>query len=164
MRRLTAVAVGAGVLAITQGAWAQATSGLEPADVRKIDAIVEVAMKAAVARDFETWSNVFLEDAVLNPPNQPAVQGRAAIRAWLEKLPPVQEFRLKHTKVEGRGDLAYALGTYSMTMAPPDAPGAVTDAGKFVEVLRKQPDGRWLCAVDMFSSDSPPVPPAPPAK
>ena len=38
---------------------------------------------------------------------------------------------------------------------PPGSPGPVKDSGKFVTVLRRQPDGRWLVAVDMFSSDLP---------
>lgn len=62
-------------------------------------------------------------------------------------------------KVEGREDLAYVLGTYTMTMAPPGAPGPINDSGKFVTVLRRQADGRWLAAVDMFSSDLPAAPP-----
>ena len=69
------------------------------------------------------------------------------------------EFKLNNEYVEGREDLAYVLGTYTMTIAPPGAPGPVKDSGKFVTVLRRQPDGRWLVAVDMFSSDLPAVSP-----
>ena len=32
---------------------------------------------------------------------------------------------------------------------------AVPDAGKYLEIRRRQPDGRWLLSHDMFSSDSP---------
>jgi ketosteroid isomerase-like protein len=98
---------------------------------------------------------LFLDDAVVYPPNQPAVQGRVAIRAWLERLPPISAFTLNHTQIEGRGDLAYALGTFTMTIAPPGAPSPVKDSGKFVTIVRRQADGRWLVAVDMFSSDLP---------
>lgn len=42
-----------------------------------------------------------------------------------------------------------------MTMAPPGAPGPVKDSGKYVEVRRRQADGRWLVAVDIFNSDVP---------
>jgi uncharacterized protein (TIGR02246 family) len=116
-------------------------------------------VNAALARDFATWASLFLDDAVVNPPNEPAVKGRAAIRAWLEKFPPITEFKINNEKVEGREDLAYVLGTYTMTITPPGAPGPVKDSGKFVTIVRRQPDGRWLAAVDMFSSDLPPPPP-----
>jgi uncharacterized protein (TIGR02246 family) len=137
----------------------QTGKSLSEADLRKIEEATQTAMKAALAKDFATWAALFLDDAVLNPPNEPAVKGRAAIRAWLEKFPPITEFKLNHEKVEGREDLAYVLGTYTMTITPPGAPGPVKDSGKFVTVVRRQPDGRWLCAVDMFSSDLPPPPP-----
>jgi uncharacterized protein (TIGR02246 family) len=135
---------------------------LSASDLKNIDDITRVAMNAALARDFATWASLFLEDAVINPPNEPAVKGRAAIRAWLEKFPPMTEFKLKNEKVEGGDDLGYVLGTYSMTITPPGALGPVKDSGKFVTIVRRQPDGRWLCAVDMFSSDLPPPPPPPP--
>jgi ketosteroid isomerase-like protein len=145
---------------VLQPSEAQTLDGLSETDVRKIDEATQTAVKAALAKDFATWSALFLDDAVVNPPNEPAVKGRAAIRAWLEKFPPITEFKLNNEKVEGREDVAYVLGTYTMTIVPPGAPGPVKDSGKFVTVLRRQPDGRWLAAVDMFSSDLPgPTPP-----
>jgi uncharacterized protein (TIGR02246 family) len=139
----------------------QTGKSLSAADLKNIDDATQTAMNAALARDFATWAALFLEDAVINPPNEPAVKGRAAIRAWLEKFPPMTEFKLNNEKVEGREDLAYLLGTYSMTITPSGAPGPVKDSGKYVTIMRRQPDGRWLCAVDMFSSDLPPPPPPP---
>ncbi|PYQ01243.1 MAG: hypothetical protein DMF82_19810 [Acidobacteria bacterium] len=138
---------------------AQTGKGLSPTDVRKINESTESAMKAALAKDSATWAALFLDDSAVYPPNEPAVKGRAAIRTWLEKLPPITEFTLINVKVEGREDLAYVLGTYTMTIAPPGAPGPIKDSGKFVTVLRRQADGRWLAAVDMFSSDLPAAPP-----
>jgi uncharacterized protein (TIGR02246 family) len=140
----------------------QTAKSLSEADIKKIDDVTQAAVNAALARDFATWASLFLDDAVVNPPNEPAVKGRAAIGAWLEKFPPITEFRLNNEKVEGREDLAYVLGTYTMTITPPGAPGPVKDSGKFVTIVRRQPDGRWLGAVDMFSSDLPPPQPAPP--
>ena len=155
---LTAIAGGIG-LVLPLPAEGQTGNSLSEADIRKIDDIAQTAVNAALARDFATWAGLFLDDAVIYPPNEPAVKGRAAIRAWLEKFPPLTEFKLNHEKVEGREDLAYVLGTYTMTITPPGAPGPVKDSGKFVTVVRRQPDGRWLGAVDMFSSDLPPPPP-----
>ena len=37
-----------------------------------------------------------------------------------------------------------------------DASGkTIKDHGKFVEIWKKQADGSWKCAVDMFNSDLP---------
>jgi len=149
------VALATGLWLVSLPSEAQTDKGLSEADVRKIDEATQTAVKAALAKDFATWAALFLDDAVVNPPNEPAIKGRAAIRAWLEKFPPITEFKLNNLKVDGRQDLAYVLGTYTMTITPPGAPGSVKDSGKFVTVLRRQPDGRWLAAVDMFSSDLP---------
>jgi uncharacterized protein (TIGR02246 family) len=157
---LAVIAGGIGLVLIPLPAEGQTGKGLSEADIRKIDDVTQTAVNAALARDFATWAALFLDDAVIYPPNEPAVKGRAAIRAWLEKFPPITEFKLNNEKVEGREDLAYVLGTYAMTITPPGAPGPVKDSGKFVTVVRRQPDGRWLGAVDMFSSDLPP--PLPP--
>ena len=137
----------------------QTGKGLSEGDLRKIDEITQTAVNAALARDFATWAALFLDDGIVSPPNEPAVKGRAAIRTWLEKFPPITEFKLNNEKVEGREDFAFVLGTYTMTITPPGAPGPVKDSGKFVTVVRKQGDGRWLCLVDMFSSDLPLPPP-----
>ena len=157
MLNVIALATCAGLVSLPSEA--QTGKGLSQTDVRKIDDITQTAMKAALAKDFATWAALFLEDAVVYPPNEPAVKGRVAIRAWLEKFPPMTEFKLNNEYVEGREDLAYVLGTYTMTMVPPGSPGPVKDSGKFVTVLRRQPDGQWLAAVDMFSSDLPAAPP-----
>jgi uncharacterized protein (TIGR02246 family) len=156
---LAVIAGGIGLVLIPLPSEAQTEKSLSEADLKKIDDVTQTAMNAALARDFATWAALFLDDAVVNPPNEPAVKGRAAIRAWLEKFPPITEFKLNNEKVEGREDLAYVLGTYTMTITPPGAPGPVKDSGKFVTVVRRQRDGSWLGAVDMFSSDLPPPPP-----
>jgi ketosteroid isomerase-like protein len=59
-------------------------------------------------------------------------------------------------EIEGRGDLAYARGHYTME-GTPKAAGvpALREQGKFVEVLRRQPDGTWRYAVDMWSPNQP---------
>jgi uncharacterized protein (TIGR02246 family) len=158
---LSLAVISAGLIVISPPSEGQTGKSLPKADLKKIDDITQIAMNAALTKDFATWAALFLEDAVVNPPNEPAVKGQAAIRAWLEKFPPITEFKLNNEKVEGREDLAYILGTYTMTITPQGAPGPVKDSGKFVTVVRRQPDGRWLCAVDMFSSDLPPPPPPP---
>ena len=135
------------------------TARLSQADVTAINDVTQAFVKAALAKDWTTLAGLYLDDAVLNPPNEPAVKGRAAIKAWFEKFPPLTDFKPSNVKVDGRGDLAYVLATYTMTIAPPGAPAPVKDSGKYVEVRRRQPDGKWLIAVDIFNSDLPLAPP-----
>ena len=59
--------------------------------------------------------------------------------------------------VGSAADLGYTIGTYHMQL--PDGDGSVVEIdGKYLSVWKRQPDGRWKIAVDMFNSDGPPVP------
>jgi ketosteroid isomerase-like protein len=52
--------------------------------------------------------------------------------------------------------LAYTQGTYEFTATDPKS-GPVNDRGKFVVVWKKQTDGGWKIAADIWNSDLPPA-------
>ena len=83
--------------------------------------------------------------------NQPPVKGRTSIESCLAGLPPVAGFTLRTTKIEGRDDLAYVQGTFALTVTPAGATAPTEESGYFLEVLRRQPNGQWLIAVQMFT-------------
>jgi ketosteroid isomerase-like protein len=95
------------------------------------------------------------EDAHLMPPNHGIVKGRAAIRAYIAEFPPLTRFTATNIEIDGRGDLAYLRGTYQMTFAATGGRPAVDDRGKFLEIRRRQTDGKWLIVADIFNSDVP---------
>ena len=98
---------------------------------------------------------LFTENASVMPPNTAIVEGRAAIRAWISAFQQTSEFTLTPIEIVGRGDLAYVRGTYSFKLVGPDGHQVGEDHGKFLEIRRKQPDGAWLIAADIFNSDVP---------
>ena len=128
---------------------------LSQADVARITEVTETFAKSVLNKNWDAVASLYVDDAVFNPPNQPTVKGRAAINEWFRNFPPLTAFKTRNVTVEGRDDLAYVLGTYSMTIVPPGAPGPVNDSGNYVEIRRKQADGSWLIAVDMFNSELP---------
>ncbi len=86
-------------------------------------------------------------------PNEPAQQGRAAIRAAHEAWSGnVTNARLTVSEIDGRDGLAYVRGTYLITVAGEGMPQVV---GKYVWILRQQPDGSWLQAAAIWNSDLP---------
>jgi len=155
MRILAVVALAACVGLVSLPSEAQTGKALSQEDVKKINEETQAFAKAVLAKDWATLADLHTDDAVVSPPNEPSVKGRTAIQAWHEKSPPITEFKLSTVKVEGRDDLAYVVGTYALTITPPGAPGPVKDTGKYVEIRRRQPDGKWLIAVDIFNSDLP---------
>lgn len=122
--------------------------------IRQLD---RAFVKAVAARDARALVTAFYAaDAVLMPPNAPAVKGRAGIQAFLQGLMDagVANFTLKTSRIESAGDLAYGRGAYRFSM--PGADGSMGgDAGKSIVIYRRQRDGSWKAVADMFNSDRP---------
>ena len=104
----------------------------------------------------DTWIGLWAEDEVKMNPNSSILQGREAIRDWFVGLPAVTEFTWSVAEIDVRADLAYARGPFSVTFAVEGVPEPVTDVAKFVSIMKKQPDGKWLIAIDIWNSDLPP--------
>lgn len=121
---------------------------------------VEHEIRAAIAEwvaiynrnDWSALANQFTEDAVMMPPNAPAVTGRAAIAAWEAANEAGFRIALRPDDISIAGDRAIIRGR-SCVFIPLEDGAIGVDIGKFLEVRRRQPDGRWLVAQDVFNSD-----------
>ena len=122
---------------------------------------------AAAAKDVDKTVSFYSDDAIVMPANAPIATTKAAIRnLWSSLLTsPGVNMNWKTTKVEvsRSGDMAYASGTYELTMNDPSGK-PVTDRGKYLVVWEKQSDGKWKCGADIWNSDLPPSVPAGPEK
>lgn len=132
---------------------------LKPQDLDEMNAFYDAWTERLLAQDFDAMAQLYTEDAVVMPPNQPAVTGRAALLEFMRSFPRVTRAEFQPDEIDGYGDLAYVVGRYSMTLEPEGAPGPVEDHGKYIELRRKQPDGSWLLARDIFNSDLRPAGP-----
>jgi len=126
---------------------------LSEADRVSIRASTDSFVAHQRARHDSATAELFSEDARFMPPNGGITEGRPAIRAWLAAFPPMADFTLTPIEIEGRGDLAYVRGTYSFTLVGPDGHQIGEDRGKYLEIRRKQPDGKWLMTIDIYNSD-----------
>ncbi len=132
---------------------------LSDEDVAAIKAATEEYIQAWRSADWVTLAALHTEDAIVMPPNESMVQGRDEIQALNEASPAPIEANLTIVEIDGRGDLAYARGTYSVTMQPEGVPEPIQDTGKYLEIRRKQEDGSWLITIDIWNSDLP-LPPS----
>ena len=153
MPRLAALLALVTLPACMGGGQCAETCALSTKDRAAIQANAEAWLKAVRAADWAAVAATYTTDAILLPPNQPVVAGRDKIRAWFAGFPPIVSMDIEDTEVDGHCDLAYARGTYRLTIAPPGAP-QVRETGKYIEIRRKQADGTWLKQRDMFSSDA----------
>jgi len=121
------------------------------AAIRRLDAEF---MRAAAAHDGAALVAAFYDkDAVLMPPNSPAMEGRESIRQMLQGLMDsgLTSIKLETTVTASSGDLAYGRGRYTMNLEPAGG-SPVTDVGKYVVVYRRQA-GAWRAVADIFNSD-----------
>ena len=137
---------------------AGAPSSLSAADEAAIRAVDDAWGKAATAGDGNAIAALYTDDAVLYPPMEAVVNGAAAKKYWTDFTAGYSsEAQLTTSSVEGRGDLAYATGTYRMTVTPkkPGAKAMPPEEGKYVEVMKKQADGSWKIAHDIWNTSAP---------
>ena len=103
----------------------------------------------------------FSGDARVLAPEVPIALGWEASRAVFANLEALPGYSLAWSPmtadVGSAADLGYTIGTYHMQLPDGQGNGVEID-GKYLSVWRRQPDGSWKIAVDMFNSNGPPVP------
>lgn len=135
--------------------------GDRAADEAVIRASAPAWADAFNATDADALTGMYWEDALLFPPNVPAVAGGAPLHEYFAaETPAFREAGLTMNIPEAgalhvAGDLAYEAGTYSIT----DASGATVDTGKYIGVFEKR-DGVWRYIRDTWNSDLAPAPAA----
>ena len=94
------------------------------------------------------------EQAMMMPPNGPAVQGHEAILAYFAVFPPFIDHQQESQELEGAGDLLYSRDTFTVTIVPPGAP-ATKYNGKALTIWRRQADGDWKMLREIWNYDAP---------
>jgi ketosteroid isomerase-like protein len=111
------------------------------------------------AKDVDKFVTYYSADAAVFPQGMPMVAGAGPIKETFTQLNAMPGFALQFSPtkadVGSSGDLGYVTGTYEMTLNDPAGKPA-TEKGKYVEVWKKQGDGQWKVAADIFNADGPP--------
>jgi ketosteroid isomerase-like protein len=114
-------------------------------------------------KDIEKVVSYWTDDAVVMEPGQPAVEGKAAIRAFVTQSFNTPGFRIHWVSQKPTfspdGQMAYMRGTDDMTVpGPKGAPMTLHLQG--YSVWRKDADGQWRCTVDIANEGPPAAPSA----
>jgi uncharacterized protein (TIGR02246 family) len=135
---------------------AQEAGPLSDADVEAIQGVVDALIEADLAGDWDAVAALFVDDAVVMMPEQPALEGRATWRALVDSMQPtVHALSVEIAEIDGRADLAFVRGTYSETFSMAGAEEPEDFMGKWLLILKKQPDGSWQVTVDISNSSQP---------
>jgi ketosteroid isomerase-like protein len=125
-------------------------------DVGDIAARLQAAFNAG---DAAALASLYSETAVLMPPNEPMVRGRAGIQGWFEQaLPRVGSVSITPIESTSVGDQAFQAGAFT-SRSPAGAGSSIPDpsparAGKYVLLLRRSA-GHWKIECDIWSLDQP---------
>ena len=109
--------------------------------------------------DMAAVAALYTEDATVFPPDSPAVRGRTAIEQFFQAARAqlgIEDIALQSETVEASGELAYEVGTATLTLQPTgDVAPAVT--ARYVVVWKRHGGGPWQLAVDIWNSEAPPA-------
>ncbi len=133
----------------------------------------ETQAVAAIKRLYEDWktpweagdangvAGFYTDDTIQMPANEPDIVGREAFRASLEGVFgqfAVQGNSSEVLEAETAGDLAFARGTYVITVTPKAGGKPARYSGKYLHLLKRQPDGRWKIYRAIGVDDQSPCP------
>ncbi|HMK18803.1 MAG TPA: DUF4440 domain-containing protein [Chitinophagaceae bacterium] len=110
---------------------------------------------SAEGKDVDKILSYWTEDAVVIPPGQPVVRGKEALRKFVEESFKIPGFSISwkssDVKLSPDGKLAYLYGENMTTMN--DTTGnKISIPGRGYSIWRKETDGSWKCAVDIFNN------------
>ena len=131
------------------------------ADVAAINAIREREIVFVAASNADSLSTLYSADIAMMPPGEPGIVGSEALKKWLTDFFAAATMTVKITSshVDVSGDWAVDRYTGSVTVTPKGGK-PMNESMKGIHILKRQPDGTWLIAQDLWNSDAP-VPVAP---
>ena len=112
-------------------------------------------IKALIAKDAQAAANLYAEDAMILPPNEPLIQSRDSIQKYWQGAIDAGIVNGSVTTIStgSNGDLGYEIGRFELQIK--DSTGKITiDKGKYTEILKRNSEGKWISIYGMWNSDS----------
>lgn len=113
------------------------------------------ANEALSRGDLDRVMEVYADDVISMPADQPPLRGKEAVRAMWESL--LRDFTIDSSvsveEIEVSGDWAFERGAYRMKLTPIGGGAPIEDEGKYLDIVRRQGDGSWKYARVSFSSN-----------
>ncbi len=115
----------------------------------------EWAAAASEGRDVELILSFWTDDAVVLPPGLPVIAGKNALREYVEGSMKIPGFRISWTSTDvtlsDDATLGYIFSRNIVQMNASDGTPTSTE-GRAVTVWRRESDGEWRCAVDIWNA------------
>lgn len=128
-----------------------AAQALSETDRNAIGNVIGEALRIGLRDKREHALLYYADSAEVVAANGETIRGRKNIMAWLERFPPIAEWKLSDIEIDGAGEVAYVRGSYLMRLA--SRAKLPFDQGKYLEVWRKQADGTWKVIRRVITSE-----------
>jgi uncharacterized protein (TIGR02246 family) len=124
-------------------------------DIAAIEAMSEARAKAFNEGDASTIAEYFTEDAVLMAPGAEPKVGPKAVEAYYQSIFDRYDTRLNsyYNEVEVSGNLAFGRGTAEVALIPKNGGSTTTSVSKYLNILQKQPNGKWKTTHDIWNGN-----------
>ena len=132
----------------------------EEADQIAIAEFREQEMVAFSSGDVSTLEKLFTTDIKMMPPNGPAAIGTEGLRTFAENMFSMFNVQGEYTSSELvlLGDWAFERLTMNLTLTPVGGGEPVMETGKCLHIYKRQADGSWKIAQDIWNMDTPAAP------
>ena len=159
VRRILSCLVVAAIAACTSAAPPAPKADAAAVD-KEIRDVVTAWNGYIAARNDSAIGELYADNAVLMPPNQPRQKGKEAIRSFFSGMwviNPTMVLTTDQVVTSDAGDVAIEEGSFALQY--PGADGQpISDTGKYL-VIWKKTDKGWKVVRDIFNTDLPPAPP-----
>ncbi len=127
------------------------------ADMKTINACRDQYVAAVNAGDAVAVAATLTDDAIDMGQYEPAVEGKQAIQASYETMFKEHTVKIALTPLETQvlGDWGYDRGTYTITVTPKTGK-PFEDSGKYLDILKRLPDGSWKVSRSIYNTSNPP--------
>ena len=145
---------------IVQAACAASVPTRDPAaDVAAINAIYTAGPAAVTSEDVDAYLAVLDDSISMLFPAAPAVRGKAAVRTMLEGMFATGSYSamLSERRMGVADSIAYAEYT-GVFVSRPSQGDSVVGLLRYVDVLRRQPDGSWRMLLHSAHPNGPATP------
>ena len=125
-------------------------AGMGEIDTRTIDGLKATLVRALEQGDAALAASLYAPDARLLPPGAPPITGEAGVLDfWQRRIAGGSDGGVLETvRRDEFGDVAVEEGRYGRRSGT-----EWLDSGKYLVVFRRQDDGSWRYATDMWNSD-----------
>jgi len=112
-------------------------------------------LAAMRAGDAEALGRLVTEDTILMPPHQQSLVGRQAVIDWFSEVARqarTTAIDMTRREVTVAGDIAIEEGSFIWEMVATAGGSPIKDHGRVLATWKRQPDGSWKVAQNMWNS------------